>query len=99
MVLYSITGLNVKEGGVLGESMVLLTAGLFKSGVGGPVGIRLMSAPLEPAVTPIKPTDQPINRSVDQSEEKSDCTPQIVSFWSNLSPVCQMIHFAMKYYS
>ncbi len=37
MVLYSITDLNVKEGGVLDESMVLLTAGLFKSGVGGPV--------------------------------------------------------------
>lgn len=44
MILYSMRDLNFKEGGVLGASVVLLSAGLFKSGAGGGVGIRHMSA-------------------------------------------------------
>ena len=68
--------------------MVLLTASLFnKSGAGGPVGIRLMSAPWKPAVTPIKPTDQPLNRSADQTQETSVSLKQIVWLLIKLEPI------------
>lgn len=45
MDLYKTADLNFKGGGVFGKSLVLLSASLVKSGVGGPVGTRLMSAP------------------------------------------------------
>lgn len=50
--------------------MDLLTAGLFKSGAGGPVGVRLMSAPWNPLRHPLNPQISPETAHEDETEEK-----------------------------